>query len=131
MPAADTNLRFAVCPTSSFTSAFFPTTTPGPLSFFLWGAQFETGTNLHLLIPTTSAHVTLAGQVSQTNLTTAGDVQTFQQIAFATAPALNVPLTWTGSFFYRARFSEDKTDFKEFLTKIWSADKISLEQVLV
>jgi hypothetical protein len=132
LPAADTQVRLGIVGYSSMVAGFYPTMTATGQSFFLWGAQLETGTQPTALIPTTTTHVTVGADYSLTGLSTFGDVETFQQVSFAAAPANTVPLTWSGTFLYRVRFSEDKNDFKEqYGRRIWTLDKLALEQIFL
>jgi Conserved hypothetical protein 2217 (DUF2460) len=104
----------------------------GSDTFYCWGAQLETGTQPNALIPTTTTTVTVGADYSLTNLSTFGNVETFAQVSFAIAPANGVALTWSGSFLYRVRFSEDKQEFKEqYGRRIWTLDKLSMEQVFL
>lgn len=111
----------------------------GLLNFFLWGAQVEAGTQPTALIPTTTAAASNGGSdYSLTNLSVAGSVYTFQQVQFASAPANNVSLLWSGSFFYRVRFSEDHIEPQQILSSVaapgqghWKLDGLKLEQVIL
>jgi uncharacterized protein (TIGR02217 family) len=38
-------------------------------------------------------------------------------------------LTWSGKFFYRCRFLEDKVEFENFMYKLWSSKKIKFQSV--
>lgn len=43
-------------------------------------------------------------------------------VTFANAPAANLSVTWSGTFYYRVRFVNDKLDFKKMMQGLWSAD---------
>jgi uncharacterized protein (TIGR02217 family) len=43
-------------------------------------------------------------------------------ITFTTAPAALDALTWTGTFYYRVRFSNDKLQMEEFMERKWTSD---------
>lgn len=45
------------------------------------------------------------------------------------APASGVTLTWSGSWYYRCRFDEDKYDWKKMMYGLWSAEKLSFTSV--
>lgn len=47
-------------------------------------------------------------------------------ITFNTAPGPNLPLTWTGSFYYRVRFKNDLQEFEQFVSNFWSAKSVEL-----
>lgn len=105
---------------------------------YIWGAQLEASPYQMAYIPTTTASASNGGSdYSLTNLTTAGAVNTFQQVSFNTAPANNVALLWSGSFFYRCRFSDDSLDFQKDFgsanagTGIWSLKKLSFESIIL
>lgn len=44
-------------------------------------------------------------------------------ITFASAPANNAAITWTGGFFYRCRFTQDKLPISQFMNNWWSVDQ--------
>lgn len=46
--------------------------------------------------------------------------------SFVTAPANGATITWTGSYFYRARFDGDSMDFENVIGQIWAAKKVDL-----
>lgn len=43
-------------------------------------------------------------------------------VTFGTAPVAAHSLTWTGTYYYRVRFLNDKQDFKKLMMGLWSAD---------
>lgn len=45
-------------------------------------------------------------------------------VTFAVAPALALPITWTGSYFYRCRFTHDDAEFTNMMQNLWSAKKM-------
>jgi uncharacterized protein (TIGR02217 family) len=45
-------------------------------------------------------------------------------VTFVTAPAAGQTLTWTGAFYYRCRFLNDMSEFKNFMKDLWSLDKL-------
>lgn len=113
-------------------AAFFPGYAgTGSNSVDIWGMQLERSTQPTALIPTTTTTVTVGADYSLSALSTSGSVNTFQQVVFGSAPANNVQLLWSGSFFYRVRFSEDKMDFAQFMSNLWEAKKIAFEQVIL
>jgi len=50
-------------------------------------------------------------------------------VTFVVAPAAAAALTWTGSYYWRVRFSDDITEFNNFLYQLWEAKKVSLVSV--
>lgn len=132
LPSTDTSARTVVAFAPNFNPAQYPAYAgTGSDKFLCWGAQFESGTMATAQIPTTTASVTAPADYSLTTLTVAGRVNTFQQVQFASAPANGVPLLWSGSFFYRVRFSDDKNDFEKMLYAVWALKKLSFEQILL
>lgn len=45
------------------------------------------------------------------------------------APLLGALLTWTGSYYYRVRFSDDLSEFDNFLSNLWSNSKLGFVSV--
>jgi uncharacterized protein (TIGR02217 family) len=45
-------------------------------------------------------------------------------VTFVVAPGAGVLLTWSGSLYYRCRFSSDTAEFDEFLKDFWENKKI-------
>jgi hypothetical protein len=52
---------------------------------------------------------------------TLGDLGYF---TFATPPANGVELSWSGTFWFRVRFTHDSTDLEQFLQDLYSAKKV-------
>jgi uncharacterized protein (TIGR02217 family) len=50
-------------------------------------------------------------------------------VTFVTAPAAAAALTWSGSFYYRCRFSEDQLTTSQFMSRFWSAKQISIQSI--
>jgi len=46
-------------------------------------------------------------------------------VKFVVAPAAG-SITWTGSYFYRVRFSADEQEFEKFMKDLWTAKKVQL-----
>jgi uncharacterized protein (TIGR02217 family) len=51
-------------------------------------------------------------------------------ITFTTAPGNGVAITWTGTYYYRARFLDDLEEFERFANLLWSAGKVQLRACL-
>ncbi len=105
---------------TSITAYIGPTTTDGLLGYAgnvangitAWGLQLEVGSNPTMYLPTTTA------TVSATDYTIGAN----GIVSFTAAPAVNATLSWTGSFFYRARFTSDEPlDLAEFANRMWDA----------
>lgn len=47
-------------------------------------------------------------------------------VTFNSAPAANAALTWTGAYYYRARFEEDERDFEQFMNQLWQSGSVKL-----
>jgi uncharacterized protein (TIGR02217 family) len=50
-------------------------------------------------------------------------------VTFTTAPANGAALTWTGSYYWAARFADDKIDFEKFMASLWEAKSVKLISV--
>lgn len=66
--------------------------------------------------------------VTQT-LTTHYTVGATGIIHFVTAPAAAAALTWSGSFYYRCRFDDDRLPTTQFMQKFWSTRAVKLRAV--
>jgi uncharacterized protein (TIGR02217 family) len=47
-------------------------------------------------------------------------------ITFTSAPGNGVVVTWTGSYYWRVRFVQDRTEFVQFLKQLWEARSVEL-----
>lgn len=45
-------------------------------------------------------------------------------VTFNTAPAVGVPVCWSGTFYYRCRFKDDAQDYNQFMKGFWQAKKV-------
>lgn len=45
-------------------------------------------------------------------------------VTFSSAPASNVALTWSGTYYYRCRFKEDMQSFNQFMRQLWEARSV-------
>lgn len=50
-------------------------------------------------------------------------------INFSIAPPSGVLITWTGSFYYKCRFSQDSLEFNQFLHQLWEAKKVEFVSI--
>lgn len=50
-------------------------------------------------------------------------------VTFNVAPANGLPLTWTGSFYYRVRFMEDELPLSQFMNRWWQSREVELISV--
>lgn len=50
-------------------------------------------------------------------------------VTFTAAPASLAALTWTGSYYFRVRFSQDSLDFENFMRDLWLLKKVSFKSV--
>lgn len=62
--------------------------------------------------------------------TTAYDVDTLGVVTFETPPAANAVLTWSGTYYYRCRFSNDNLDFTQFMPKMWALQMLEFDGCL-
>lgn len=46
-------------------------------------------------------------------------------VTFATAPAAGNALTWTGTFYYRCRFTQDASEYNQFMQNLWELKQLS------
>lgn len=51
------------------------------------------------------------------------------QVAFDNPPANGAPVTWTGSYYWRCRFTEEYMDVEKFARLMWQASKIEFVSV--
>ncbi len=51
-------------------------------------------------------------------------------ITFGAAPGAGTTLSWTGSFYFRCRFSEDQAEFSNDLYQIWSTQGIKFRSII-
>lgn len=50
-------------------------------------------------------------------------------VTFVTAPTGGQALTWSGSFYYRCRFDEDRLTTAQFMNRLWSTKMIKLRNI--
>ncbi len=50
-------------------------------------------------------------------------------VTFASAPSSGAALTWTGSYYWAARFNDDKLDFEKFMNALWELKSLKLYSV--
>ncbi|SRR5260370_21613368 len=51
------------------------------------------------------------------------------QITFTSAPAAAAALTWTGTYYFRCRFEDDKQDFDKFMNLLWQINLVKFKSV--
>ena len=56
--------------------------------------------------------------------TTAFTVSNVGVVTFTTAPAVSAALLWSGSFRWLCRLDSDEAEFSEFVSSIYSMDKL-------
>lgn len=59
-----------------------------------------------------------------TTVAAAFTLSTYGYFSFATAPASGVEISWSGTFYFRVRFTHDVADFERFMKNLYSAKKI-------
>jgi uncharacterized protein (TIGR02217 family) len=47
-------------------------------------------------------------------------------VTFVTAPASDAVLTWSGSYYFRCRFTQDSADFEQFQINMWKLGKLTM-----
>lgn len=62
--------------------------------------------------------VTVNGVETAVTVTSRGKIQ------FASAPAVNAVLSWSGQFLYRCRFENDELDIREMMSGLWEGHGI-------
>jgi uncharacterized protein (TIGR02217 family) len=50
-------------------------------------------------------------------------------VTFTSAPANGLPLTWTGTFYFRVRFLQDMAEFNQFMKNLWDLQKLEFQSV--
>lgn len=45
-------------------------------------------------------------------------------VTFTAAPASNSLISWTGSYYWRCRFTHDEQEFEKFLAQLWQTGKV-------
>lgn len=88
----------------------------------IWGANSLDATSL--IVPSSYiASTTAATTVTDYTLGATGIVALFP------APLVAANLTWTGSFYYRCRFTQDQVDFNEFVNNFWNLKKVEFQSI--
>jgi uncharacterized protein (TIGR02217 family) len=90
--------------------------------FRAWGGFYEP-----VLAPYGAAKVYV--NAAEKTATTDFTISTSGLVTFTTAPALNYPLTWTGTFYWMCRFSEMTADFECFCNNLWKFGKVTIETI--
>jgi uncharacterized protein (TIGR02217 family) len=52
-------------------------------------------------------------------------------VQFSTLPSAGTVLSWSGSFYYRCAFDEDKLELTKFMNQWWSIKKLPFTEVLL
>ena len=52
-------------------------------------------------------------------------------VVFSVAPTAGHVLTWTGSFYYRTRFTDASLKFSQFAQNIWKSKSVALRSVIL
>jgi hypothetical protein len=88
---------------------------------YLWGADLKQDTVLSSYIQTPSS---ASATVTDYTLDSKG------LITFASAPLLGALLTWTGAYYYRARFARDLVDLEQFMKDLYQLRQVQLRASL-
>lgn len=51
-------------------------------------------------------------------------------VTFTTAPAANATITWSGTFYYRVRFTRDTMEFEQFMKDLWLNKRCEMRGVI-
>lgn len=86
----------------------------------VWGSHAEPCTNINQIVNIKRNNVVV------TNYT----VSSMGLVTFITAPSAGQNVTWTGSYYYRARFSDDYIDADALWDDAWEAKKVELVATL-
>lgn len=62
-------------------------------------------------------------------ITSAFTTNSIGQVTFTSAPAAAAALTWTGTYYFRCRFEEDKQDFDKFMNLLWQINVVKIQSV--
>lgn len=84
-----------------------------------WGGFTEPVTNVNAIV-----NVKVGGVITTAYTISNG------LITFTTPPASAKSVTWTGSYYYRARFSDDYLDADTLAQDLWEAKKVDLYATL-
>lgn len=55
---------------------------------------------------------------------TGGTLATKGVVTFVTPPGAGLYLTWSGSYYFRCRFTEDQMEFNQFMYQLWETQEI-------
>lgn len=91
----------------------------GTVAIIAWGAQLENNFAPTMYIQTVAAQVS----VTDYSLDAVGN------LTMGAAIPSNATLLWSGSFFYRCRFTEDKMTVSQFVNKFWENKSVTLRQI--
>lgn len=50
-------------------------------------------------------------------------------VTFTSAPAAALPLTWTGSFYYRCRFEDGTLPLSQFMANFWKTKTVAFQSI--
>jgi hypothetical protein len=104
---------------TSDTAAFEVYTGTGTGGMYIWQGQIETGLDTDeagLPIVTTSGNVTI----------TDASVDDYAIFTMVFVPPSGIELSWTGNFYWRARFDKDEMNFSQFAKDYWSCADIGI-----
>lgn len=136
-PELGTLTGFYLARQGSFDSFLFTDPADQSVTDAGFGTGDGTTTQFQLVRPYGAGGFTYAEPVQSvnalTNIKVGGVVKTLTTdysidanglVTFVAAPAAAAALTWTGTYYYRCRFTHDQADFTTFLSNYWSAKKI-------
>jgi hypothetical protein len=81
-------------------------------------------------LPAVGTNPPLAIYINGT-VTTAYTMEALGIVQFSTPPAAGQLLTWSGSYYYRVQFGDDKITFDEFMQKVWNLKTLKLQSMIL
>lgn len=74
------------------------------------------------------ANVEAITEISVDNVPTVDyTVNDVGRVTFTSAPAGNAVLTWSGSYYFRCRFTNDSQEFNQFMHNLWNAKAVEFD----
>ena len=95
-------------------------------------SSFQVSTTLNgNAVVTVALSGTIEVFLQPVSTTTVSSISNTGVVTFSTAPSNGSIISWTGNYYFRCRFVDDKLEFKGILRALWSGDSINLTTVLL